>query len=360
MTDLMADLTALMEEMKTVYKKLCFAVAPSLVLLFFSCGNKGLSIVETPSETICELQVDGQEGMLGRLNSIAVVNEDCFAVCDEGQVYLYDGKGRQLRKIGRSGNAGYEYNMPLIVRSDGTAVYVWSAMTMEFIVYGLDGNPKGEYKYNSAIRDFVPAGESIVIYPAGVSGGSVIEIYDTKTESVIRSLGETSASHEVLLHWMSVAPVTYCNGSVFYMSQDKLEVNEYKVTDGSQRIVGSVDSDSFHVGHVKSGVWSDRVARQSYLHSNPFTVMLVCGSGMFYILASEGEYVQEGRTLSDEKRYCSVYRLKGDKGKKIVSFTMDSFGYTNLLTSYHGDIYFIHHEIRNDEDVYTLKKLILR
>ena len=149
-----------------------------------SCSDSGMPLTDAPHEEICVLETDGSCGMLGRLNSLAVIDSDCFAICDEMQVYLYNMQGKQIRCIGRSGNAGYEYNMPTVVRTDGNDIYVWSSMTLKFLAYDLQGKVTGEYGYSSAVRDFIPCGDNIAVYTNGVRDDMMIDIYSKSDKEI--------------------------------------------------------------------------------------------------------------------------------------------------------------------------------
>ena len=85
-----------------------------LMGLFYSCsGGNEIIVQDACSETVCEIQTVCEDEAIGRLNSLCVIDSCHFALSTDSQVYLYDMSGQCIRKIGRRGNAGYEYNMPL-------------------------------------------------------------------------------------------------------------------------------------------------------------------------------------------------------------------------------------------------------
>lgn len=330
--------------------------------LLFSCGRERsvVEVGEARSETLCEISQEGEDGQIGRINSLAVVDADRFVLCSEThaatQVHLYDMAGRRLAGIGRTGRARYEYVMPLIVRTDGKSIYVWCAMSLKFIEYTLEGEPVAEYPYESAIRDFVPCGSKIVIYASGKRKEHIVDIYDKASGEVVSAIGEPSPSHVALLGWLSVAPVTIDGDKVLFMPQDKLELLSYDLETGGLETRAEIESDSFAVSELGSEPSPD--ARRRYIYENSYAVMLTVKDGAVRVLASEGEYMMREGVLSKEDRFCSVYELKGARGRKVSSFRVDSFGSSNMLSSYGGDIYYVYHTLENGEDAYRLRKLL--
>lgn len=323
--------------------------------LFCSClGGKDMIVQD--SDIVCKIMTVYENEEIGRLNSIAVIDSAHFALSTDSQVYFYDMSGRCIRKIGRSGNAGYEYNMPLYVRSDGELIYVWSAMTTKFIAYTTEGVPVGEYGYDSALRDFCPSGDRIVIYPAGARGDHIIDIYDKIAGRVIKSLDNSSDAHRILCGWMSAAPLLCSDGMVRYLPLDRLEVMRYDIGADVLAPIAKIESDTFKPVPVKGDM--DYPAAREYMNDNPCTMLLINRGDTLYVMTSEGRYKDSSRGIrNDEDRYCSLYRVEGRGGKKISSFTMSSLGYGNLLSLYDGEIYFIRHAVEDDNDVYTLNRL---
>ena len=319
-----------------------------------SCSDSGMPLTDAPHEEICVLETDGSCGMLGRLNSLAVIDSDCFAICDEMQVYLYNMQGKQIRCIGRSGNAGYEYNMPTVVRTDGNDIYVWSSMTLKFLAYDLQGKVTGEYGYSSAVRDFIPCGDNIAVYTNGVRDDMMIDIYSKSDKEIQGCFWNTTEEHKVLLKWLSSAPLLYDNGNIYSVPQDKLELVRIDKT-GKAASVSTIRSDSFSVSESRNT--RNRQAAMKYRLDNPYTVLLAKKEGSFFLLTSEGIYSEKDKGMDDSRRYYTLYKFAGHDGKRLMSFSCRSFGYSNLLSEYDGDIYYIHHEIIDGEDVYTLNRL---
>ena len=359
MIDRMADLTVQREEVVTVFDNPMFLLLKYILVLlictFWSCSRSESTVVEAPSETICRIVQKSDEEVLGRLNSFAVVDKESFVLCTEEQVYLYDMSGRRLFKIGTSGNSDKEYLMPMIVRTDGNLIYVWSAMNMRFVVYDIKGNFIKYYSYKSAIRDFLPARDCIFIYPAGLKDDHIVEIYDTASMEVSESIGTPTFAHKVLLGWMSAAPLCYKDGDLYFLPMDKLSVMKYSCNRAGSELVASLYSDTFKVESIDSEL--DNNKQSLYRYANSYTLMLFNRDDRFYILTSEGKYIKDGDMLSDENRFCSLYRIAGKTGERIMSFTMGSFAYGNLLSVYDGNLYFIAHSVEDAEDIYTIKQL---
>ena len=113
--------------------------------------------------------------------------------------------------------------------------------------------------------------------------------------------------------------------------------------------------DTFKVESIDSEL--DNNKQSLYRYANSYTLMLFNRDDRFYILTSEGKYIKDGDMLSDENRFCSLYRIAEKNGERIMSFTMGSFAYGNLLSVYDGNLYFIAHSVEDAEDIYTIKQL---
>lgn len=334
-------------------------IKKQIILVIFivflqSCYQENLSYLkDVESETICEIAsfYDGEK--LGALCSIAIVDSSRFVFSTYSQVYLSDMSGHCIRKIGRQGNAKFEYNLPLEVSSDGKLIYVWSEGTSKFIAYALDGKPVAQYNYNSSLKDFCIMEDMIVIYTKG--GDHIIDIYDTTKCEVIKSLGNPSDAHKILLIWSSIAPVHVNGGIVYYMPQDRLEIVRYDSVIDMEETVAGIKSDTFNPSRVKGGIHENDVV--SYLCENPQTMLLLNQSDGLYFLTAEGRYVQNDYSLNRDSRYCSLYRADGHGGKTILSFAETVFDQLGLVTVYDNKIYFVCRSDIDDEEVYTLNLL---
>lgn len=335
-----------------------FLIVP-FVLVVCSCSEPRPSVREAPAEIVCEIKQDYNGSPLGILNSMAVIDSSLFALSTEHQVYLYDMNGNPVSLIGMEGSSASEYMMPLIVRSDSESVYVWSAMTLKFVVYDKSGKYIRDCAYSSAVRDFLPFRDTIYIYTAGSASGHIIDIFDSVEGKVLKSIGEPTDAHKALLGWLSTAPICRRGEELFFLPQDRLSLMKYSGGNGNLVEVSSLDSDTFIVRGIASE--TDSRSQMNYRYSNPFTVSLLYGDSLFYILTSEGEYIRrENGTLSSDNRFCGIYGTNGGKWEKIATFPMDSFGYTNLVSSFGGNFYFVSSSTDGEEDMYTLNKLILK
>ncbi len=148
----------------------------SLVILISSCSGNNLipvpdyngEIEELEAELVCTIR-DGKF-KVGNVTSLAVVDDSTFAiVADYDKVLLYDKAGEQKRIVGRKGRADNEYLFPGPVRAEGGKIYVWSAQTLRFNIYGPDCKYERSVSYDSAVMDFVPVAGKLYVYPAGVN-----------------------------------------------------------------------------------------------------------------------------------------------------------------------------------------------
>ena len=335
---------------KTLLIYLSFILLSSLV----SCRqtNDSVHVTDVPAETICTI-----DGQLDRLNSIAVIDKEKFVLCTETQVYVYNSKGIRLYNVGNQGRAKYEYSMPLYVRTDGSKIYVWDAMMCKIITYSIDGRPIEEYSYDSSMNDFMPFNNNLLIYAGGRHDNHIIEIYDLSKKEVVSSFGDPTIAHQTL-KWLSVCPMSTDEGKIYFMPKDKLTLMSFNPNDESTlTLENTIESDSFVVRQLETRLQGEE--RSKYLEENSFVVLLVNKRGNWYTLTSEGTYSNTTSDVDRKDRLINVYKLSKNGGKKLLAFPSKSFSYSNLLSVFDGNVYYIHHKIVDEEDVYSLNKLVI-
>ena len=122
-----------------------------LIICAWSCSRAGSSafdVEDLRQEVVCSLS---DAVVFGRPNSIAVLDDSSFVVCDNSKVYRFDFSGNFLCQIGASGRSAGEYLQPLCVRAFEGSVYVWSSWIPKIIEYTPDGVAVAEYAYSSGV-----------------------------------------------------------------------------------------------------------------------------------------------------------------------------------------------------------------
>lgn len=343
-------------KISNMHKLVSFAGFCSLLLMFSCTGKSSGTATDAPSKTVCALQEN--IAPVGRPMSFAMNDDGSFVLTDLKSVYLYSAGGEQLKQIGRSGRARYEYLTPLSVKIQNDTVYVWSAGSLEFIAYTMDGEPVAEYPYRSAIKDFLPAGDSIYIYTAGNADENIVDVYDTKKGEVVQSIGKSTTEHRVLLHAAYPAPVCLKDGNVYFAAKDALTVYRYDPASGKTSPAAELKSDSFRVEKLQdnSSLESGSEKRSDYLWSNSQSLFLFADKDRLMLMSIGGELVQDGENTDYSDRLYSLYDVAGNRC--VATYTNASIGASPLFSSNSDGLYFL--KLSNDEtQPHTLRKLIL-
>ena len=294
------------------------------------------------------------EQSLGFPSSISVIDNKCFVICTEDQVYLYE-NGRQTVKIGRKGRAEYEYLLPMIVRTDGIKIYVWCAMRLKFIVYTLDGTPCGEYDYHNAVADFAILDDHICIYNTGRNDRHVIDLYNLKEAKVVHSFGDyPSIEHKTLLKLHSINPMSVSNGMIYFTHKDDLTTYVYDLETYRLKEKHDIRSNIFLVT-PKLPTIDDL----SYIDSNSSAVLISPRLEGFTLITADGIYEREDGRVIENNRYYSIYSIKGDNTEYKGSLSASSLGDPALFSIHDDKLYYVYHNIENDEDSYSIRTIAL-
>lgn len=327
-----------------------------LICAVTSCkNNHKFEIVDGENISLCKLQENIDKINVPRCFDI--INKDKFLVSDNINVYLYDMTGTQIRKIGHSGNAPFEYSRPTIVKYYNDSIYVWSSATLKFITFAIDGNPGTEYKYPSALTDFQPAEDNIYIYTAGTRSNNIIDIYCKSSGSISNSLIKASEVHQCLLHNVSTAPIHYSDNQLIFMPKDSLIVYCFDESENKISKVSNYSSQSFSTQKLQNELgMMDRKQRSDYIKENPMTLEIFpAKNGKCRILSLEGKTLYTMDSVDNSSRFYGLYC--DDCPECHYSFS--TIGCWHLFSTHKGNIYYIGHEISDEEDIFTLKQLKL-
>lgn len=329
-------------------------------ILFIGCSKKvSPTITEAQVQIICKLS--DNISLVGSPESLSVYDEGFTVISNPGKVLQFDFHGNQIGELGRSGNAKYEYNLPYVVRSYNDSIYIWSANSLKFIVYSMDGVPHSEYKYESAIRDFVPTDNKIFIYSSGTRDSYIIDVYSKKLESIVDTVGTSSDEHLTLLSRTSVAPIINADNHILFAPKDRMQVMKYDHMFNKVETLYDISSNTFVISNVNNAksLLSNRNKRTDYLMNNSYTVCIICDGPNPKILAVEGKEEDDSinRRVSYDNRYYTLYDLKS--GAPIAHYAYNSLGPQYLFSQHNGSLYFLK-KIQDSvqEESYVLCKLI--
>lgn len=331
-----------------------------VVVLSVSCDNKqsGPIFSELSYETICEL--DQTECPVGRLNSLEVMRDGSILLCTNKDVLEYSAEGKFIRRIGHSGRADGEYVMPMVVRSYEDKIFVWSAMTLQFLEYDSEGNFVASYPYESGVNDFLPSDDRIFISPTGARDEYVIDVYGRESKSVCESLTLATEEQKAMQVW-SIAPIFICSGDLYYMPKDRLSIYRCGLDELFQKDSLAFVSKTFSVPKIKDAmsVLENMGKYEEYQNAASFVVGVFVGDGgaKIKVLTSEGEY-SAGKDVRKAKRYYTVYNVDGGMLKGNYSFHSGAIADCALICNCGGEMYFLRNEIQegSSEETWTLCK----
>ena len=332
-----------------------------LAIVLAGCStSKSLDVVEAPAEFVCRLSNNIED--IGSLESISVFDDGFAVIANPSKVMLYGFDGKQKCEIGHPGKARLEYNMPYIIRSCNDSLYIWSANSMKFISYSKEGRAVAEYSYKSAIRDFLPTDNEIVVYTKGLRSENVIDIYSKSESSVIISHGVSSEEHKVLLSRTAVAPLSYNNDCISYTQKGDMSVTSYNVRTCEDVSKLGISSETFSCADVEDAeaFLKDRRKRGEYLMNSSMSLAIIPNGKGDLLLTLEGYEQDAGnRTIDYSNRYFGLYNIK--KGKPQAFYSYNSIGSPYLMSVYDGVLYFIRRkDIENNDEVYELYRLRLK
>ena len=95
------------------------------------------------------------------------------------------------------------------------------------------------------------------------------------------------------------------------------------------------------------------------LDESALTLCLWPGKTGYYILTREGKARVINGKQDNGDVYYGLYGI-GPNGGHINNYSYDSIGTLRLFSYSGSDLYFISHSIKDDEDIYALKRLALQ
>ena len=326
-----------------------------IAALCSACTEQSAAVKDAPTQQICSLQEN--LSLISTPYSFAMANDGQFVLSDFTKVFLYSPDGEQIRQIGNAGRGPLEYLNPGCVKILNDTIYVWSANTLTFITYTMEGTPIAAYPYTSAITDFIPASEDIYIYTSGTRDENLIDIYNKRTHEVSRSLAPTSSEHRLLLRRWATGPFLLQNGDLYFSSYDEPTIFKYDVMSSEQALFSKIESTSFSVEKTDfDAIAKNSKAWSAFLDENSQVVNLFQQEGELYLLTIEGTAKYVNDVYDTSARRFGLYSAS-DK-QQIAQYSYASIGTSGLFSSNADGLYFI--KISDDEQhPYSLHKLIL-
>lgn len=302
-------------------------------------------VEELPKETICTLS---QEVLIDYPYSMEVLSDSLFAIATSDKVFLFDYSGRIVREIGHEGRARGEYSFPMNIRRGSPGeIIVWSANSLKFLRFDLEGNFLADYPYDSAVRDFIYWNNFLYIYTAGVRSGNMIDIYDLSKATPEGMDANVTKYHKLLSSLISSVPLCVSDGQVFYAPKDAPQIRMLP----SGKEVIKFKTTSFHVPDM--GLSGDRKQRNLFYAKSSYNIGLLVSGNEFRLLACEGESMIMGDRLDGSTRMLTVYSSTGP----ARHFRAGDMRFSTL-SLYKGKFFFLSQKEENGEDVYYLNQFV--
>lgn len=334
-----------------------------IAFCFVACDKKTkVNFTKITDSLICDLHENFS--ITGDIMSLCFIDSSKFAITSGGNttIQIYDISGHQKTVIDRHGRSRFEYINPTIVRSYNNRIYVWCNMLLKFIVYDLNGIPIAEYKYSSALKDFIPYEDKLIIYNAGGLSEQIISIYDTNSQTIIKRLGKASNEHELLAINNSIAPFCVDMNSLFYTSLDDMTIYEVSLENYQIKNIQYIESESFQVDKLRNDdlMNTNRTNAFKYLQKNSYVEGLYKIDSLFVIKTAEGEFRVKQNKIKNIDRHNCFYIVNTQTGKNSkIDFSWDSFYKATLMAYFDKKIYYIVNSTSNNEDQYKLCELKL-
>ena len=332
-----------------------------LLLLLVAAGCKGrdgkVEEREMQLRTVCTLEENLT--LLGMPYSMDMAPDGSFVVSDLTNVIGYDMAGHQVFAWSKKGRGPYEYSECHQVRILGDTVYVWDGSCARLIAYDRDGNGLWTWDYDSGLCDFLPAGSSIFIYPAGRRWDRIVDELDLKTMSVVRSYGSSSLAHKTLQSMGSVAPMTVHDGVLYFMPKDRMDL--YRAMPdgaGEAALVEQFSSDSFRCKELGEDLFAvNPIAGIEFLLQNSYVVSVFFDDASYKILTVEDTASVGGQQagvlkLEDDKRVIRLYQF--GRNARSVS-TMEASLNLSLIAEMGGNFYAIQEDSEGTYRLVTLE-----
>ncbi len=309
-----------------------------------ACGTRQdtAELQEFDADELCTLEQ--RDRPIGEIYSMSVANDTILLLTTESEVMQYSVLGKYVGSIGHKGRASGEYGMPMKVRSDGDNIYVWDAMGLKFLRYDIAGNYIDEYQYPSALKDFIPYEDEILVYTAGVRQDKLIDIYDTRSRTIVKSLTESLPSQRVF-NTMGIYPMGIKNGFLYYMPCCELRLYRYDLRNGGdEECLCEIESASFNVPEIndEDALLSKRSKLSEFYDETSSALMIAPENNGFDILTCEGIYYRENDQRKFDKRYYVFYHIdvKGSvTARKRISYgTFESKSAMNICGN---NLYFL-------------------
>lgn len=294
----------------------CWVVLSAFAVSLVSCsGSSDQAGFDIKSEAVCVL--DENLLLLDAPTSSGVVEGNGFMVAAGDDIILYGFDGQQLSLFSKKGRGRYEYQTLSYVRGEGDKIYVWDSGRTSFIVYDRNGDGMAEYKYGSAIKDFLPHEDKLYIYTAGKRADHIIDVFDMTSCSVVDSLVASTPEHRLLLSNEATAPMSVYDGYLCFMPKGALDIYRWPLSGGEVSKVGAVSSETFKVDKIGDNgiVGRDFMKAARYLFSNSYTLTLSAGRKGFMVLANEGTAeLDKSLKVTEDNLTMNLYRIDDKLG----------------------------------------------
>ncbi|MCR5276813.1 MAG: 6-bladed beta-propeller [Bacteroidales bacterium] len=329
-----------------------------LCLIIVSCRQHLVVEDGTLSSTVvCKL---GEElTLLNQIRDVSFLNDSTFIVLSDADIITYDISGRQKSVLNKRGRGPLEYTSSTMVAARENRLFVWSPFQMKFVVYDQDGQGLCEYPYPSALVDFIPMEDCMIIYCTGLRQEHIIDILDLSTGEISASLVEASTEHQILQSNASSGTMAVDGKMLYFASRDKLDVYRYDLDARQLEQIRSVESKTFRVDQQpdREIISTNFEQALQYLVTNSWTVCLAAKGDEISLLANEGSAVMKDRKIVEDHYITSLYTFSVD-GDRVARSASDRFITAPLVTSFEGQFYVIRQRAKESEDYTTLERLV--
>ena len=217
-------------------------------------------------------------------------------------------------------------------------------MNLKFMQYDASGSFIVESSYTSAIKDFLPYGNKIVIYTAGAREQNIIDIYDIAEGAVVKSLTKSSSVQRVF-NSSGVYPMCIKDGMLYYMPCCEMDVYGFNLETGEDAgCLFHIESSSFKSGEIDDveALLSNRKKLSGFYDEVSSVLMIMPVGNRFKVLTCEGEFYRESGIRKNDRRYYSLYEV--DRKGKVMDkrcFPYDTFESRSAVDVFNGKLYFL-------------------
>lgn len=168
-----------------------------------------------------------------------------------------------------------------------------------------------------------------------------------------------SIEHIQLCHKIHSAPICEYGGNLYYTSLD--ELNIYTAAGGNPTcLTQKINSPTFKIENIDNpdALKKDRKKWSAYLNDNASVTGILVGEKKSYILAIEP---YSSAAVPDVDRCYALYQYKKNgTGKLVAHYTYESINCPETIMTHNGSIYYLHRSVENDNDVYELRRLVIK